>query len=183
MEKFKSLESLLKGMKCSKCSKKALADLKHQGPLCKECFSRAVERRIRKYVRLNKLFSKGDNIVVKGGLSRFLIEKIIKDLPVSIKRSGKGKVVEDRTMDDEIYSFFGAVFAGRKVEWPKNISFLRVVTDEEAELFAKFNNVEFKPKRKLRKVKDFIEPISEKHIETKFAVLKSVDQLRGMEVE
>ena len=69
---------------CFMCGKKPETDLKHLRPLCKLCFCRTIEKRIRKYARINKIFKKNDRILVTDNLDHYLVKSMIKDLPVKI---------------------------------------------------------------------------------------------------
>ena len=55
-------------MKCSRCGRKAAVELKYfDGILCNRCFSSLFEKRVKKYIRVNKLLEKKDTVVL--GLS------------------------------------------------------------------------------------------------------------------
>src|SRR3989344_953804 len=70
---------------CIKCRKiKELVSLPHIKSFCRGCFAEMIEKRIRKYVRMNKIFRKGDNILIIDELSFFLVKSIIKELPADI---------------------------------------------------------------------------------------------------
>ena len=71
-------------MKCTKCSALAVINLRYLEPLCNKCFCRLIERRIRKYARVNGLFKKNDVILAVDYLSRFLVKRVIMNLPVII---------------------------------------------------------------------------------------------------
>ena len=71
-------------MECYKCNKSAVIDLKYLQPLCNKCFCEVIERRIRKYTRINQAFKRGDRLLIIDELCYNLVKKIIDKLPVII---------------------------------------------------------------------------------------------------
>lgn len=78
-------------MQCSFCKKKSVYFRKNEGHYyCKEHFLRAIEKKVRKTIRVNGLVERGDKIAVamSGGkdslASLYLLKKIIKDPTVSL---------------------------------------------------------------------------------------------------
>ncbi|MBD3310184.1 hypothetical protein GF351_03115, partial [Candidatus Woesearchaeota archaeon] len=52
-------------MRCTRCRKnQAKVHIKHLGDLCSRCFSRVIEKRVRKELRLKELIAKDDRILV-----------------------------------------------------------------------------------------------------------------------
>jgi hypothetical protein len=147
-------------------------------------FCERIEKRIRKYVRINKIFSKGDKLIVVGDVCRYLVGSIIKGLPVTIvyrRRVGevpKGyRVVMPWTMDDEIVDFLESVFLNKKRKKHGFIKLLVVATDKEIKQFARFKKLEFKENSKNKDIKEFLDKLEEEHPETKHSLLKSVEQI------
>ena len=183
-------------MKCKNCNRKADTGLAHLGPLCKGCFCKTVEKRIRRYVRINKIFKKNDRILIDDRLCLFLIKSIIKDLPVNIffrKNADKrfiirnkiNKVVVPWTVDDEISLFLEGVFSGRIERGllkgkGKEIKLLKNITDKEAVLFARFKGIEFKANKKKEDIAEFLNELESKYPETRFSLMKSVEELEGI---
>jgi len=50
-------------MNCRRCLKPADCELHHFGPLCKNCFSQLIEKRVRKHIRIHELFKKWDTVM------------------------------------------------------------------------------------------------------------------------
>ena len=70
---------------CARCGKKMqLISLPHIKNVCQSCFARMIEKRVRKYVRKNKIFRKNDRLLVIDDLSFFLVKSIIKGMPSRI---------------------------------------------------------------------------------------------------
>ncbi len=164
-------------------------------------FCKKVEKRIRKYVRINKLFRKGDKILVTDKFSMFVVKSIIKDLPVSIvlknvkikgipdkkveKIAGKGKInkiVLPWTLEDEVCMFLETFFSKKPdysmlgVNVGKYVKLFRTIVEDEAIRFAKCKGFEIKP-RKQDEFTKMLDKIEAKHQETRFSLLKSIDAL------
>jgi hypothetical protein len=170
---------------CIHCSKKADTHLPYLHPLCRQCFCNVIEKRIRRYTRLNKVFSKGDRIIAVGELNQYLIPHIIKGLPVEIEsrktapvKDSNAKVVVNWTLDDETCAFLEQLLTGKKREM-RHQSILKTVTDKELLLFAGFNKLRFKPNRKNSEVQRILDTLEAKHPETKFSLMKSMEHLRN----
>lgn len=174
-------------MKCQRCGKPAKTQMAHLGALCAGCFCTAIEKRIRKYVRINKVFSKGDRIIAVGELNQYLIPRIIKGLPAKIifRKSGpkntksKEKVVVNWTIDDDATDFLEHVLTKKRRQRPV-LSILRWTTDAELSLFAEFKKLEFKPNKKNPDIAKMIDTLELKHPETKFSIAKSIAQLDNL---
>lgn len=184
---------------CIKCKKsKALVNLPHIKNLCNNCFTKIIEKRIRKYVRINKIFRKNDKILVIDDLSFFLVKSIIKDLPAKIflknmgiddlsKSTVKNKIKKEKinkiiipwTIEDEANLFLNNLFSKKNKKINKKfIKLLMTITDKEAGLFAKINKLNFKENKKNKDIKNMLDSIEEKYPETKFSLLKSIKQMK-----
>jgi len=97
-------------------------------------FSQRIEKRVRKDIRINKLFSKNDRIYVKDKLSRFFIDKIIGTLPKKYVNSPKkaNKIVIKYTLDDECNEFLEKFMFNKRENLIKGVKLLRTITDREA---------------------------------------------------
>lgn len=155
-------------------------------PLCDNCFSEQIEHRIRKNARINKLFKKGDKLITIGPLADYLTRRIIEGLPLTItsrktppKTIPRGaKLVLPDTMDDIEYDFLTAFFAGKPIENDDAIRIMRVITDQEALRLAACASVRFQPKPKDNMITGFLHTLEEKHAETRFSLLKSIDDIK-----
>ena len=174
-------------MLCAKCRKNiAESSLRHLGSLCRFCFCALIEKRIRKNVRINRVFKKNDKILVVGDLCCYLVKRIIKNLPVKITRTNRikklrgYKAVAPSTLDDEINHFLESIFLNKKIKEAGYIKLLKNITDEEAALFAKFKGIAFKPNRKNKEVQEMLDKLSEKYPGIKFSLLKSSEEMKGI---
>lgn len=177
-------------MECDRCNKKASVETKQLGKLCGHCFSNIIEKRVRKHIRINDFFKKDDTVAVLGDLSYFFLKKILKDLPLNIKKIKaskkmdksrfKGKIAIDYTMDDEIDSFLTRLFAISHVKNTRYIKILRLITDEEASIYSKLHNIRFIGNKKGENTKKFIDNLEIEYPEIKFGLSKSIDQLEKL---
>ncbi len=139
-----------------------------------------IEKRIRKDIRINKLFKKDDKIYVKNKLSKFLIQRIIGTLPKTFTNSQKkaNKIVVKCTLDDECGDFLENLLYNKKKNPIKGIKLLRTITDKEAMLFAKYNNIMFKPNKKNRKIKEILDELEKSYPQTRFSLAKSINSIK-----
>src|SRR3972149_11316153 len=110
-------------MLCAKCRKNsAESSLRHLGSLCSFCFCALIEKRVRKDVRINRIFRKNDKLLVVGDLCCYLVKSIIRNLPVKItktdriKKLREYKTVAPSTLDDEINHFLESIFLNKKIK-------------------------------------------------------------------
>ncbi len=146
----------------------------------KSKFCKNIEKRIRKDIRINKLFQKNDRIYVKDKLSKLFIDKIIGTLPKTFTNDLKkaNKKVIKYTLDDECNDFLEKLFYNKKKKQVKEIKLLRKITDKEALLFAKYNNIEFRPNKKNKKIKEILDSLEKSYPQTRFSLLKSIESLK-----
>jgi hypothetical protein len=146
-------------------------------------FLRLIEKRVRRYTRMNKIFSKGDKIVVTDDLDEYFVKSITSKLPVKIykrKTKGKIKIVKLWTADDEINLFLKQIFYGKKIKQEKFVKLLKVITDKEAAKFAKLKKIKFKPNKKDKIVQDFVDEMQKKYPDTKYKLIKSINVLNDL---
>jgi hypothetical protein len=161
-------------MKCYLCKRGGNIKLQKGRDICSDCFVRLIEKRVRKYVRLNKLFKRNDGLVVKDAIDRYFISNL--DLPVNFVKKGKKVVLW--SMDDEVNEFVSGLFSGKKVKKTKDIRLLKVVTDKELLLFAKIKGLKFKANKKNNDVQKFLDAIEKKHGNIKYNLLKNIEELK-----
>ncbi len=176
-------------MDCAKCKrKKKTIKLPSMEHVCEDCFSKIIEKRVRKRIRLGKFFRKGDRILVTDTLSKYLILKIIKDLPVKIftsksiskpfiKSNKISKVVAKRTMDDELESFFETLFYGKHKKRENYLSVLKGMTDNEAIVFSRINKLAFKPNSRNKEILKLMNNLEKKYPEIRFSLFRSISEL------
>ena len=164
-------------MKCFICSQEARIKEFENRWICDRCFSRKIEKRVRKTIRIEKMFSKGDKIIVKDAVCKFLLNSILKDL--SVKFGSIGKMVLANSLDDEIADFL-SVFFGGKIKKFKGIKILKNVKDDELTEFARINKLKFKPLAKDKKIMEFLDKIDSRYPNAKFNLSKNVKMLNKL---
>jgi hypothetical protein len=141
-------------------------------------FIKNIEKRVRKDIRINKLFKKDDKIYVSDKLSKLLIDKILGNLPKKyVSKSQANKTVVKHTLDDECNNFLEGLMFNKKKQ-VKGIKLLRTVTDKEAMLFAKYYGISFKPDKKNKKIKEILNKLENLYPQTRFSLLKSLESLK-----
>ena len=162
-------------MKCYLCKRKGDINLQKGRDVCNECFVKLIEKRVRKYARLNKIFSKGDKIFASG-IAKYFVESF--DMPVEfVSKNKANKIVVSWSMDDEANEFVSALFKGGKVKKSKAVKLLKVVTDKELKIFAKIKKLKFKANKKDKDVQKFLDNVEKKHGNIKYNLLKNIESL------
>jgi hypothetical protein len=142
-------------------------------------FCRIIEKRVRKYTRLNKLFKKEDVILVKDAVSEHFVKKIIKDLPVKIVDKGKAdKTVELWTADDEINAFFKGILSESQDK--RRAKIFLWITDDELEKYCKILSIDFSRREKDKAIQKLIDDIAAKHPDSKHKAIKSLGRLYSL---
>jgi hypothetical protein len=169
-------------MQCIKCPNSADTDLKHLGSLCNKCFLRTIEKRIRKDLTINKVFSPNDNILIlndnslKAELTEYFLKSISKDIPLNIdikeKITGKyDKIVAPKNLDDEIESFLEAMFNKTEYKKSKEIHLLKTVSNEELLILKKI--LKLKGNITKSKLGNTLDGLEKRYPGSKFGLLKS----------
>lgn len=162
-------------MKCYLCKAKAKIRQQKNRYICGRCLARLIEKRIRKYSRINKIFSKGDKLKVKGEVAKYLLKSIAKDMPLVIGKTGKE--VTEWTLDDEIQDYLLHIFEGKPRNKEKKIKLLKPITDSEAKEFARIKKLKFQKKKKDPKIKKMLDEINKKYPDAKYTLLKNIEAI------
>ncbi len=140
-------------------------------------------KKIRKYTRLSRSFSKGDLVFTADKLCREVLKGLADDIPITIVSEGScaTKTAVPWTLDDEAVQFFHSLFHGKsEVSDPKVIKLLAPLTDEEAALLAKTYNLPFTPSQKDPDIKRMIDAMHKAHPEVKHASAKTAAGLKRL---
>ena len=191
-------------MRCTHCHKNHVSiDLPHMpGKLCKTCAINLIEKRVRKHIRTNKLFSKHDEVIIlddnsaAAAVSGHLIRRIIPYLDVHLTkrkikdrrniasksidgyRKQKVKVVLPWSLDDEIEYKLEQLFTDTSSEDKDAIKLLRNLTEQEIEWFARQHKLRFSKTKPYNKdIRKMLQRIHKNHPSIKFSLLKSLDAL------
>lgn len=174
---------------CIKCGNNAVVSMKHLGSFCSACFISIIEKRIRKDLNVNKVFTPHESVLVidngslKARLSIYFLNSISKDIPlkIDIKKAkpnkGYDKIVTPNNLDDDIACFLESLFtAGRPVPKNKEIHLLRTVSNEELLIAARLLKIKQGIKKsKLNRVLDAMES---RYPGSKFGLFNSIVELR-----
>jgi len=166
-------------MKCYLCGGKSSFEQQKGRAICNECFCKQIEKRVRKYARVNKLFKRNDKLVVQGAVNKYFVKSMLEGLPVKFVKTNGKKVIE-WTLDDENNEFVKALFENKKVKKSKDIKLLKVLTDAEIERFAKIKKLKFKAGKKDKDVQRFLDDIEAKHPNIKYNLVKNVGLLKDL---
>jgi sulfur transfer complex TusBCD TusB component (DsrH family) len=173
-------------MKCINCSKKTSVSLKHLGSFCSGCFTRIIEKRIRKDLSINKVFSPNDKVLLindgslKAMVSEYILKSISKDIPlrIDIKREKTAKkydkIVTSDSLDNDIEEFLVSIFKKNPFKKSKEVHLLRTISDKELLVFAKILKIKGTIKKtKLGKILDQLE---NKYPGSKFGLFRSIKE-------
>lgn len=96
-------------MKCSKCNSTAITELRYSGEfLCRNCFIKLFEKRVKRTIRNNRLLSPDDKIAVaiSGGKDSITTLKILNDISKKINPEfGDNREVIAITVDEGIKGY------------------------------------------------------------------------------
>jgi len=162
-------------MKCNKCK-----NIAYENGLCKSCFSRYIERKIRKELRVNQLIRKNDTLIITDPLCEHIIKRILKDMPIKILKRGKGKKVLPWTIDDECHHFMSLFLANKSLKdlgHGKDIKLFLSLREAEACAYAKAKGFKFS-KRKKDTIMKVLDELEKKHTQTKYSLLRSINDIK-----
>lgn len=169
---------------CLKCKRNVFMN-----GFCRQHFLENIEKRVKKEIRQNNLIDKDDVLSVKDPLCVYFIKNInvpVKIIKSSSKSSRKNaKEILPWTMDDEILLFLNAFFSKKSLKgiWlgqdSRKIKLFRTIRDAELSRYANLRGIRFSKKRGKadRKIMDEIDRLEKMHAETRFSILKSIEQI------
>ena len=191
-------------MKCVQCGKrKATVFLAHLNHVCLNCAVHLIEKRIRKYVRMNRLIQRNDIIWTTDALAEKITKGIVQDMPVKwlkrkekvenilkmtkkvkecIKKNRIQKIIIPWTADDEAAAFLKRALENspRKEMDRRIVPLLVRVTDQEAAILSKYHKAAFSPNKGNEEIKSMLDRMEERYPETKFSLLKSAEKIREL---
>lgn len=170
-------------MKCHLCNKSASIILKTSNlNYCKNCFTRLIERRIRRYIRHHQLIKKDDTLYIHDALSEYVIKKILKGLPITIthKKTKVSRSVIPSCLEDYTHRFLENLFDLKTLKFKQEQNFIYLFTpimEEELVSYAKIRNLPYKKKKK-DSIRLFLDNIEDKHPSTKNSLLRSIQKMQ-----
>ncbi len=162
-------------MKCTKCKKEA-----YENGLCKSCFSRYIERKIRKELRIHKLIQRNDTLIISDPLCEYVIKRAIKEMPIKILKRGKGKKVLPWTTDDECHHFLSLFLNNKPLKnlgHGKDVKLFLSLREAEVAAFAKAKGFKF-PRPKKDTITTILDKLEKKHPQTKHSLLRSINDIK-----
>jgi len=170
-------------MNCKNCNKQATAL-----DLCETCFTKMIEKRIRKYLRINKFIEKNDKVIAVGNVTYHLLKSIFDKLPLNITqvevqpKETKGvKIVIPWTLDHENHYFLQNFIDDKPKPFLKSnlIKLLLPITDVEAQLYAKIKKLNYTPMKqdKYTQLFTILEP---KYQSVRYAFSTSVSEFKKL---
>ncbi|MFH1399094.1 MAG: hypothetical protein ABIG95_03205 [Candidatus Woesearchaeota archaeon] len=187
-------------MKCSKCNKNGV-DLSKAflaGALCNGCFQKQVEKRVRKFARVNRIFQKNQKILilddgsVNAAITACIMRKLLIYIPhtSTVRKTGfekikfKGKpypqfdrIVVPWSLDKEIEMFLKGLFCDSTHIYSDKriVKLLCNVTQEEISLLSNINNL--KQRKTIpydREICRMVDTLQKRNPEVRFCLLKSL---------
>ncbi len=169
-------------------------------PICKFCFTNQIEKRIRKNIRVNRFFSKNDDILIimnntNGSFTtKYIMEQVEQKMPIklSFKDSFTSEdlsnfdiIIASQNTDDEIDTFINQISELNLINEIKNndeikkrnhiISVIDNVSEQECFLFNTFKELDTVKVTK-HELDDFDKP----YPETKFSTNKSIKKIKSI---
>ena len=174
-------------MKCYLC--KAKAKIKMDRDMCENCFCRLFEKRVRKYARENKLFRPKDKVLVIGEINKYLVESIVKNLPIElyfrnkidstfIKSKKLNKIVIEWSLEDEINEFLKKIMLKKTIKKDNKIRLLKIMSEKQIKEFARIKKLKYKVNKKNAELEKMIKRIDEKYPNAKFNLIKNIEILK-----
>lgn len=175
-------------MKCASCRKNAVTKLEVTLiPLCRDCYCKIIEKRIRKTIRTKKLLKDNEKITLEingtsasGLLLSFFDEfKKNKQLKIKVRLKNKnassqikkfgfektkrpyGKTISPVLMDDIVIAFIKEVFEN-KLKTDKKGYVLEKVEKEQAQKYCKYKKIFYKDEDKKNSASLFIDEIKKR---------------------
>jgi hypothetical protein len=184
-------------MKCQRC--KNQADINYlENHLCKSCFTKMLEKRIRKHLRITEAIHKENKLIVVGEMCQYWLERIFPGLPLKIyKQVDKGEYLDNDsllakakklkarivipwTMDHENHYFLQHFIEGKKQLYlgdnKQYIKMLLPITDQEAQILAKIKGIIYRPLKEDRYTK-FFGQLETKYPSVRYAFAGSTEEM------
>jgi len=168
----------MKGKICQACKRNEIEVQLQFMPrgLCRACFARNIEHRVRHNIRIQHLIKKGSEVGFEEDSSQearmleYILKRLQKALPFKLKKEGELKLY---SLDEQGVLLLDAVLRGRRIQRAK--APLSVVHSEEVRLFCKFKRLGGKQISRLNAGQQEllleVEKLEQKHPQIKFSML------------
>jgi len=162
------------------CGKPSYVSLGHLKGECEDCFQRLLIQRILKELRG---FKRGERVLIaKGGPAAVhLLQKALAEMPVPIEivqEPPADKALSIDIADTLIVQFLDEIMNGKPMakDAPETLKPLRMITKEELVEYAKLHAIPVN--FQVSDTQQFIDELQAKYPSTKFAALKSMEELK-----
>jgi hypothetical protein len=162
--------------------------------MTKKKFLEVIEKRIRKFIRLNELFKPNDTIVIlhDNSPAAFVTEHVLRELSLKLplkilirKKLTKkildtaNKILFPINADDHIDAFLNTIYFDKLEELYKEefLSIVRHVAEKECYVFCKYLGL---GKGKIKLKKHELDIFDKPYHETKFATVKSIELMKDV---
>jgi hypothetical protein len=173
-------------MKCVSCQKKGIYKTT-TGSFCARCYTRMLEKRVRKHIRLHKLINPKIKLLCLDEISYYFVNSIYKNARIDVHKIEKVPsrinpntlFLLPESLDDYVCARLYAQLHGQKSPKRKShhISILSVLTDKELTYFAEIKGLTFMPQKKDSDVYGFIMAMTYKYPESLYALYNSFLEL------
>ncbi|MBI1970662.1 hypothetical protein HYS47_02870 [Candidatus Woesearchaeota archaeon] len=146
---------------------------------CRSCFVKGIEKRIRKTLRLQGSIDRHDTLLIQDLFCQHVIQTILHGLPITIVQQGAGMPILPWTMDDEIDLFLDRLFNNQPLAPATERRVIKLflgLTDKEYEAYAIAKG--FTTIVKERKYASFLNELEQRHKETRYTLIKTIDELQ-----
>jgi|ETN01SMinimDraft_4_1059930.scaffolds.fasta_scaffold20143_2 hypothetical protein len=142
-----------------------------------------LEKKLRKYARLERIFQKNDIILAKDPFVKHMVKDIVGDLPITFtsEEEKATKIVLPWTTDDENNTFLHTVFNKKKiVEDKKLVKLFLPLTDKETVILAKKHNLKFEPMTKDTSVEKITDAMKKSFPDIPQTLRKSIEKIKKL---
>ena len=167
-------------MKCYVCKGKG-SFLHLNQPICKKCFLKNIEKRVKKHLGRSR-FKRNDAILVIGEVERELLVTSVRGMPLNLTFKSKlpkelkfKQVIVGQSMDSVCSIFLDGLFAG-KFNLAKNKFFniTEPLTNDEVQKYARLKGIKWKVETQTN---PFLEKLK-KFPEIKYNLYRNIKELR-----
>lgn len=185
-------------MACLRCGQK-----EYCSGLCRNHFREHAISRIRREIKDKGLIQRGDVFVIKEPFYAYLLKEVMGGMLLDICRTlnaknrvkvGQGKkvrILSDWSLDDELISFMMGFFGEKKdagkaekaAAKTKIIKPFRTLKEDELIMLSRIARMRLRKKKRTAReeeLKRAIEKIDKDHPETRYSLLKSIEEIKGI---
>ncbi|MCF7866451.1 hypothetical protein K9L67_01355 [Candidatus Woesearchaeota archaeon] len=166
-------------MKCAKCNKNGKRSHKQAGKIyCDKHYTEIIEKRIRKYLRINKKIDTKQEYNLKGPKEeKEILKKILENIfnkRLKITNKQTNNTISAQTADQEAEELINEFLQNTTQKETKDIKPFGHITEKELQILKKIYKITIK-QRQTKK----LDEIEEKYPGTKFSIIKTKEFLKN----